>query len=111
MRLPNWAIKPKHTKELIATNKGWEVKETGELLVRVRGLDVLLKQLEKQTDFVVEVEEDSTMEVDIEATTDAVDEQQEAVLKEEVKEEPVKEQLVETNPAPVKRRGRQTKAK
>lgn len=37
-RVPNWLRKPSHKKEVVATEKGWVVKETGELLVRVLNL-------------------------------------------------------------------------
>ena len=46
IRLPNWAKKPKHKKEVIATKKGWVVKETGEVLSSIRGLDTRLKSLQ-----------------------------------------------------------------
>lgn len=45
IRLPNWAKKPKHKKEVIATERGWVVKETGEVLSSIRGLDTRLKSL------------------------------------------------------------------
>lgn len=35
-------IKPKHSGTVIATPRGWEVKETGELLVSLKGLDKIL---------------------------------------------------------------------
>lgn len=43
--LPNWAKKPKHKKEVVATEKGWVIKETGEVLSSIRGLDTRLKSL------------------------------------------------------------------
>lgn len=46
-KLPLWAKKPKHTKEVIATEKGWVVKETGEILVSIKNLDQRLKQFQK----------------------------------------------------------------
>lgn len=37
-KFPAWLRKPKHKKEVVATSKGWVVKETNELLVRVPNL-------------------------------------------------------------------------
>jgi NTP pyrophosphatase (non-canonical NTP hydrolase) len=42
---PIWATKPKHKKNVIVTSMGWAVEETGELLVRVRDLDIKLAEL------------------------------------------------------------------
>ena len=33
--MPNWLKKPRHRKHVIATDRGWVVEETGELLVSV----------------------------------------------------------------------------
>jgi len=48
--LPIWAKKPKNKKEVIATPKGWVVKETGEVLASYKGLDEKLKELFKEID-------------------------------------------------------------
>lgn len=48
-KLPIWARKPIHKKEVIATPIGWIVKETGEVLKRVIDLDQKLKSLEKDS--------------------------------------------------------------
>jgi hypothetical protein len=45
--LPQWARKPSHKQTVIATSKGWVVKETGEVLKLVRDLDERLKNLEE----------------------------------------------------------------
>jgi len=76
--LPIWAKKPKSRKEVIATSKGWVVKETGEVLASYKGLDEKLKEL------YAEIEELSV--VDIEPTKT---EAPEAVEKDE---EPAPEQ-------------------
>lgn len=52
-KLPNWARKPDHKKEVVATARGWMVKETGEYLKLVRDLDTKLKELYKETEVVV----------------------------------------------------------
>ena len=44
-KLPHWAIKPKHKLEVIATEKGWVVKETNELLASIKDLKSRLEQL------------------------------------------------------------------
>jgi hypothetical protein len=43
-RIPSWLRKPTHKKEVVATEKGWVVKETGELLVSVRNLSTKLAE-------------------------------------------------------------------
>lgn len=48
--LPIWARQPAHKKEVIATKRGWEVKETGELLRSVRDLPERLKELFKEVE-------------------------------------------------------------
>lgn len=45
MILPSWAKKPKHKKEVVATQKGWVVKETGEVLTSHKNLDEKLDKL------------------------------------------------------------------
>lgn len=47
-KLPVWARKPKHRKEVVATSRGWMVKETGEYLKLVRDLDTKLADLNKE---------------------------------------------------------------
>lgn len=46
MALPQWARKPKHRKEVVATPRGWMVKETGEYLKLVTNLVERLEKLE-----------------------------------------------------------------
>ncbi len=48
--LPQWARKPAHKKEVVATPRGWMVKETGEYLKLVRDLDQRLKELKKEAE-------------------------------------------------------------
>jgi len=48
-KLPVWARKPAHKKTVIATDLGWAVEETGELLRRVSDLPNKLKQLVEET--------------------------------------------------------------
>lgn len=52
--LPVWARKPKHKKELVATDRGWEVKETGELLRSTKFLKSKLEALVDETKEVIE---------------------------------------------------------
>lgn len=70
--LPIWARKPKHKKEVVATKRGWEVKETGELLVSNRRLDEKLKAL------ITEIQDlDITTDVTVDVTPDTVDDKDE----------------------------------
>lgn len=48
MNLPTWARKPKHKKEVIATPRGWMVKETGEYLKLVKNLTERLKSVKDE---------------------------------------------------------------
>jgi uncharacterized membrane protein len=48
-KLPVWARKPSHKKEVVATDRGWVVKETGEILRRVSDLPTKLRQLVDET--------------------------------------------------------------
>lgn len=48
--LPIWARVPKHRQEVVATEKGWVVKETGELLRSVTNLPARLEQLKEDVD-------------------------------------------------------------
>lgn len=77
IRLPNWAKKPKHKKEVIATKKGWVVKETGEVLSSIRGLDTRLKSLQgvdqgKKEKPVEDVVDNSTVEPEKEEKVEKV---------------------------------------
>jgi hypothetical protein len=85
--LPSWARKPKHSKEVIATARGWQVKETGEYLKLVRDLDQKLRALS------VEVKEA------VQVIQEPVAPEPETLTQEQPKEEP----------APRKRRGRKPK--
>lgn len=53
--LPQWARKPKHSKEVVATPLGWMVKETGEYLKLVKNLDQKLLSLQQEVEESVEV--------------------------------------------------------
>lgn len=54
LQLPAWARKPKHKKKVIATDRGWVVEETGELLSSQANLCQRLKQLHEELGSVVE---------------------------------------------------------
>lgn len=86
-KLPNWARKPDHKKEVVATARGWMVKETGEYLKLVRDLDTKLKELHKETEVVVS------------AVVESEPKEPETLPKSEPEEQPVR-----------KRRGRKPKA-
>lgn len=82
---PIWATKPKHKKNVIVTSMGWAVEETGELLVRVRDLDVKLAELGLYDveDPVIEVKDEVTEET----TTPPVIEKKKAGRPKKVKTE------------------------
>jgi len=128
-KIPMWLRKPSHKKEVVATEKGWVVKETGEVLTRVPGLpqkiaeyfggglevlttptvveetqpveslNVEVTPVEEPTVESITTEEVQQTEVEQETTTEEVEEEQAPV--EEINKE-------EAQP---KRRGRRPKAK
>lgn len=100
-KVPFWARKPTHKGVVVATEKGWEVESTGELLVRVQGLSTRLTDLYK-----------TAPTGEIKDTVPAPEEKKEEEFVEQpnntVKAEVPKEEVV--NPVP-KKRGRPAKAK
>lgn len=75
-KVPAWLRKPVHKKEVVASDKGWVVKDTGELLVRVPNLitkiaeyfgtaPVLVKEPEVKVDE-PEIEPEVKVEVKVE---------------------------------------------
>lgn len=129
-KIPMWLRKPSHKKEVVATEKGWVVKETGEVLTRVPGLpqkiaeyfggglevlstptvveeatpveplNVEVTLVEEPTVETITTEEVQQTEVEHETTTEEVEEEEQAPVEEINKEE-----------AQPKRRGRPAKAK
>lgn len=109
-KTPNWAVKPKHRKEVVATDKGWIVKDTGEMLLRVNGLLDKLKEFngEKVEAPKQPEKQEPKVEEKVETKTEepAVKEEPKA---EEKKEEPAKKP--DAKKAPAKRATRKTTAK
>jgi hypothetical protein len=115
---PNWLKKPKHRKEVVMSDKGWIVKDTGELLVSVPNMKAKLAAYlgtsEEMTPSYPEVkiiaepvvtEPEVVTDVPVETADDLINdlipsEEAEPVVEAEVKEE-----------APKKKRGRKPKAK
>lgn len=109
-KLPIWARKPEcKYGTVIATSRGWKVKETGEYLKLVKDLEERLKSLKVETDEVVS----TSLEADL---SDSKPESMESI-KEDVKTSETasesdldtKPDVVEDAPKP-KRRGRKPKA-
>ena len=85
--LPLWARKPNHSKKVIATDRGWVVEQTGEVLKSIKGLDKRLTDL-----YGPETVEDSTDKA--EQTTAVEDKDSEKAFEEELnklEDESVKE--------------------
>lgn len=51
--VPKWATKPKHTKKVIATEKGWVVEETGEILYIHKNLIHAIEEFKLEIDNVI----------------------------------------------------------
>ena len=103
--LPIWAKKPKNKKEVIATSKGWVVKETGEVLSSHKGLDEKLKELFK------EIEELSIVEDTQTESPEVLEDEEESPEQSQDKQEKSEDQKVSevvTPKTPV-RRGRPKK--
>lgn len=104
-KLPVWARKPNHKKEVVATSRGWMVKETGEMLKLVKNLDERLKELHEES-----VESLSSIEeVEPEPTVEEEENVQQAGYESDVEasEEVSEDEPAETKP---KRRGRPRKS-
>ena len=71
IRLPNWAVKPQHRQTVVATNKGWIVRETGEILKRVNDLPRKLELLKQHMD---EVMVATFAPIDVEPSENVLDE-------------------------------------
>lgn len=91
-KLPRWATPPRHSKEVIATERGWMVKATGEILVSMprlltkltdAGYSVVTEETEDTSEQeVVVVDEtvnDDSTEIEVEQTEDQTDEGQTSV--------------------------------
>lgn len=94
--LPSWARKPNHKKEVVATPRGWMVKETGEYLKIIKDLDQKLMNLLGEAQDTVKAIDEPVVDVIVDVVPETVD-------------EPV---VVESTVEPEKpRRGRKPKAK
>lgn len=91
MKLPMWARKPNHSKTVIATPRGWMVKETREYLKLVKNLDERLKSLQSELDVSLKSIEEIAPE---EESTEAYNESLEEVVPKKI---------------PTKKRGRKPK--
>lgn len=103
--LPLWARKPKHKKTVVATQRGWEVESTGEILKRVPRLaDRLLVLLQEMK----EVGEVSILTKEPVIEVEEVVDTQEPVVDDVTIEEPA---VVEEEEEKPKKRGRKPKPK
>lgn len=90
--LPIWAKKPKSKKTVIATPKGWVVKDTGEVLVSNKGLDEKLKALYKEIESVSSDKADIVVEEDVAVVEQAKVEEEISKLGDDTKEEEPEQQ-------------------
>jgi hypothetical protein len=58
--IPVWLKKPEHPERLVATDRGWEVEKTGEILVSMKNLDYRIKEYVKELEKVVKVAKEAT---------------------------------------------------
>lgn len=101
MKDPIYFRKPKHKESVIATDRGWEVERTGELLVRVRDL----KQKLSESGLL-----DNDVEKDvIDELIDVIEHSEDALINDDAS--PEKESVKEDEPKTVvkKKRGRPAK--
>ena len=96
--LPIWARKPAHKKEVIASSKGWVVKDTGELLSSYKGLDEKLKELFKEIE-----------QLSFESTPEAVEQDEEPAPEQKQDEQEESEDKKTVEVAKPKGRGRPKK--
>lgn len=115
-KFPAWLRKPKHKKEVVATSKGWVVKETNELLVRVPnllnkladylGTPVALEPVIAST--VEQTKADNAAESDTSASTDTTEQTSEESEKTEdtpPAETPAEPTKTETEPVKLNKDG------
>lgn len=114
--LPKWAIAPAHEKKVVATDKGWVVEETGEILVSFKNLPQHLQELHADVDlFLAQEQENATDTTNVSEPVDVepVPEEDDAA-EPEIPETPVEASLTGSGDEPVKpkpRRGRKPKSK
>lgn len=60
IEVPRWLIKPSHPERLVATDKGWEVEKTGEVLVAVKDLDKRIAAYAEEVKRVSKILRDAT---------------------------------------------------
>ena len=113
--LPTWARKPKHKKTVIATDRGWVVKDTGEVLKRVNDLPAKLKSLVDEVSEVVSVLDTPVEAPEITSTEQKVEAVDTITKTENITQsdssEPEKQEAVVTEKPKAKRRGRPPKKK
>ena len=68
--LPVWARKPKSKKELVATEKGWTINETGEVIRSCKNLDKRLLELKEE---IVEITAENLQPEPLSDSTEQVD--------------------------------------
>lgn len=104
--LPVWARKPKHKKELVATERGWEVKETGELLRSTKFLKTRLEALVDEAKEAVESLSEAPEKDEPKQEVEATEAKAEGPAKDE--QEPQKKK---PGPKPGRKRGPKPKSK
>lgn len=113
-KLPVWARKPNHKQKVIATERGWLVEETGEILRRVNDLPTKLKELfsevkELETVEVVETSNDTSDTSSDDPLSHSIETKDEQSEPEKGTEPEIDDTTVEEKPVQKKRRGRKKK--
>lgn len=93
--LPKWAKKPRHRKELEATNRGWVVKDTREVLKVIKGLADRIDELNHQDD---KPEEELKPEVEQEAKPKPKEKSKPVTKAKDTKKKPAKEKDTKKKP-------------
>ncbi|MDX1532658.1 MAG: hypothetical protein R3230_00470 [Nitrosopumilaceae archaeon] len=73
--LPRWVRKPKHKENVVATERGWEVEKTNELLISHRNLASKLKEFFSDAEALkneVELVSEPDIEQDVQDKTESI---------------------------------------
>lgn len=107
--LPKWATAPAHEKKVVATDKGWVVEETGEILVSYKNLPQHLNELHSEINTLLANEQKQEQPPEATEETTQTESDDEETVEETQTADNQQQQSKADKPA--KRRGRKPKNK
>lgn len=117
--LPKWAIAPQHEGRVVASDEGWVVEDTGEILVSFKNLPAHLAELHSEIEEFLEKEDEEldnaiADEESVEVPKDIAEEKPNEFVdgdSEPTPEEPEKVEQPKASKPQGKKRGRKAKSK